>query len=71
MSDDALVRLSWAITEAVDAELRLRTVVVRLRTTVAELQAGQPPSIPLNELVQQFTQVRDQLTAISGVLPQQ
>ena len=70
MPDDALVRLSWAMTEAVDAELRLRTVVVRLRTTMAELQAGQPPSIALSELTQHFTGVRDQLTTIIGVLPQ-
>jgi hypothetical protein len=70
MPDDALLRLSWAMTEAVDAELRLRTAVVRLRTTVAELQASQPPSIPLGELTQQFIQVRDQLTTIIDVLPQ-
>jgi hypothetical protein len=70
MPDDALLRLSWAMTEAVDAELRLRTAVVRLRTTVAELQSDQPASIPLGELTQQFIQVRDQLTTIIDVLPQ-
>ena len=34
------------------------------------VKRGQPPSIPLGELTQQFIQVRDQLTTIIDVLPQ-
>jgi hypothetical protein len=68
--DDAALRLSWAMTEAVDAELRLRTAAARLGSILAALEAGQPPSSPLDELRQQFIAVRDQLTRIIDVLPQ-
>jgi hypothetical protein len=70
MPDDALLRLSWAMTEAIDAELQLRTAALQLGAAVAELQAGQRPSIALGELTQPFIQVRDRLTAIIDVLPQ-
>ena len=70
MPDDAALRLSWAMTEAVDAELRLRTAAVRLGIILADLQAGHPPSSPLDELRKQFIAVRDQLTAIIDVLPE-
>jgi hypothetical protein len=68
--DDAALRLSWAMTEAVDAELRLRTAIVRLRIVQADLQVGQPPPIPLGELREQFMAARDQLSTIVDVLSQ-
>ena len=70
MPDDAALRLSRAMTEAVDAELRLRTAAVGLGIILADLQAGHPPSSPLDELRKQFIAVRDQLTAIIDVLPE-
>jgi hypothetical protein len=42
--------------------------VVRRWTAAAKLSLA-PSSIPLRELIQQFTGVRDQLTAVIGVLP--
>ncbi len=68
MPDDIPLRLSWALSEAVDAELGLRTVVVRLRTALSEAEADQPLSTPLGELAHHFAEIRDRLTAILDVL---